>query len=73
MTNKLPFECVILDTEPQEVQNRFGGDSIMLEPDAMAVYDTMMGAELFDDWETVRQGVDWFIKYYPAAYTVLLD
>ena len=72
-TRKLPFQCVIFDTEPQLVQNRFGGDSIMLEPDEIAVYDTLTGAEMISDWVTVRKGIDWFIEHNTEAYAVLLD
>ena len=72
-TRPLPFECEILDTEPQEVRNRFGGDSIMLEPDAIAVYDTITGAEVIGDYATMRKGLDWFIQHEPKAYMALLD
>ena len=70
---KLPFECQILDKEPVEVTNRLSGESIMLEPDAVAVYDTVMGAVMLEEYETVRKGCDWFRKHFPAEYMVLLD
>lgn len=70
---KLPFDCMILDSEPVEVQNPFSGETCMLEPDAVAVYDVMMGAERFGDYKTVRKGLDWFRKHFPAEYMILLD
>lgn len=70
---KLPFDCTILDTEPVEVRNRFGGESCMLTPEAVAVYDTIMGAELISDHKTMRKGLEWFRKYYPKEYMILLD
>jgi len=70
---KLPFECVILDSEPVEVFNPFSGESCMLEPDAVAVYDVIRGAERFGHYPTVRKGLDWFRKYFPAEYMILLD
>jgi hypothetical protein len=73
MTRKLPFECMILDSEPVEVQNPFSGESCMLEPDAVAVYDTIRGCEMFGQYDMVRKGLDWFRKYFPAEYMVLLD
>ena len=73
MKRKLPFNCTILDEQPVYVTNPFSGEGIMLEPDEVAVYDTMKGAELFGDWETVQDGIDWFIKYNSKAYMVLLD
>lgn len=73
MVRKLPFECLILDKEPQLVANRFSGESVMLPPDAIAVYDSIMGAEMFGDYKTVRKGLDWFRKHFPSEYMVLLD
>ena len=57
---KLPFKCAVFDKEPVEVSNRFSGESITIPPDAVAVYDVIMG-------------LDWFIKHEPDAYMVLLD
>lgn len=70
---KLPFDCAVLDTEPVRVTNPFSGDSCMLTPEAVAVYDVVMGALLFDDHKTVRKGLDWFRQHYPKEYMVLLD
>jgi len=77
---KLPFPCEVLD-HPEEITNKFSGEKVMLEPDAVAVYDTIKGAEYLADpnngddpkWETVRKGIAWFQKYYPKEYMVLLD
>ena len=70
---KLPFDCMILDSEPVEVKNPFSGESCMLEPDAVAVYDVTMGANMVGDYKTVRKGLDWFRKHFPAQYMILLD
>ena len=70
---KLPFECVVYDKEPVEVKNRFSGESIVIPPDAVAVYDSIIGAEYIKNWDTVRKGIDWFIEHEPDAYMVLLD
>jgi hypothetical protein len=61
----LPFKCDILDKEPQEVKNIFGGASCTIPPDAVAVYDTIMGMQVMPnpDWEIVRKGIDWFIEH----------
>ena len=78
---KLPFECVVLD-HPEVIKNPFSGESIELQPDAVAVYDSIKGAEFLaqgiDDgghplWVKVREGLDWFRKHYPKEYMVLLD
>jgi len=79
----LPFECVVLDA-PEVIKNPFSGESIELQPDAVAVYDNIMGAQLLAEkvsptdgghklWDTVRKGCDWFRQYYAKEYMVLLD
>jgi hypothetical protein len=70
---KLPFDCTIMDSEPVEVRNPFSGDSCMLTPEAVAVYDVVMGANLIGDYKTVRKGLDWFRKHYASEYMILLD
>ena len=70
---KLPFECVVYDKEPVEVRNRFSGEGIVIPPDAVAVYDSIIGAEMTKDWDMVRKGLNWFSKHEPDAYMVLLD
>ena len=70
---KMPFQCQILDTEDVRIHNRFSGESVMLPPDAVAVYDVLMGAEMLGDYKSVRKGLDWFRKHFPAEYMVLLD
>jgi hypothetical protein len=72
---KLPFKCTVCDEKPQEVKNPFSGESITIPPDAVAVYDVIMGEQLVKNtnWGNVRKGIDWFIKHEPEAYGVLLD
>ena len=72
---KLPFECIVCDEESQEVKNPFSGESVTIPPDAVAVYDVIMGEQFVKntDWTRVRKGIDWFIKHEPEAYGVLLD
>ena len=70
----LPFDCIVIDKEPVEVANRFNpGDTVTLPPDAVAVYDTIMGAERIGDWKIMRKGLDWFIEHETKAYMILLD
>jgi len=70
---KLPFACRVKDKEPVSVANRFTGDRITIPPDAVAVYDTIIGAEIIRDYNTMRKGLDWFIDNEPDAYMILLD
>ena len=69
----LPFDCQILDSEPVRVKNPYSGERVMLEPDAVAVLDTLKGAEMVGNGMILRQGLDWFRKHFPAEYMVLLD
>tara|TARA_R110000744_G_scaffold130639_1_gene238305 strand:+ start:190 stop:498 length:309 start_codon:yes stop_codon:yes gene_type:complete len=69
----LPVEGLLIGDEEEVVQNRFGGDSVTLPPDAVAVYDFIIGSELVGNYRNVEKGCDWFRKYFPSAYMVLLD
>jgi len=33
----------------------------------------IQGCEQFEDYENVRLGLDWFMKFNPSAYMILLD
>ena len=70
----MPFPDVeIVDDEPQEVRNQFSGASIVLDPQEIAIYDVIMGANMTRDYDLVRKGSDWFRKHNPKAYMVLID
>lgn len=68
-----PFPVEIIDTDLVKVQNPYSGESVMLEPVAVAVYDCIKGAEYIEDYDIVRKGISWFQKWYPKEYMVLLD
>ena len=68
-----PFPVEILDEHGARVANPYTGNECFLNPVALAVYDMVKGAEMMQQYETVRVGVDWFIEHYPAEYMVLLD
>ena len=72
--NKPPFKGAIqIYSEGATVQNRFGGDSVELNALELSIYDTIMGCELGGNIEEMRRGIDWFIKFNPKAYMILLD
>ncbi len=56
-----------------EVKNRFGGRNCTLPWFAVAVYDMILGAEMMQAWKDRQQGLEWFIKYFPDEYMILLD
>ena len=80
-----PFKDAIIGDKSESISNPFTGESCELTPDAVATYDVLKGAEqvasmgIMSDkktdelWDTVREGVDWFRKHYPAEYMTLLD
>ena len=76
---KMPFDADYTrqkaDTFKEEiiVKNRFSGEPALLPWFAVAVYDTLMGAEQFGDYDTHRKGLDWFSKYFTKEYYTLLD
>jgi len=67
------FKGIHIGSHNEVVHNQIGGGSAELPPDAVAVYDVVLGAERLEDYERVRAGLDWFRKYFPAEYMVLLD
>ena len=70
---KLPFKCMILDDEPVQVTNPFSGQSCILVPEAVAVYDCITGANITGNYDMVRKGLDWFMEHFPEEYMILLD
>jgi hypothetical protein len=69
---KMPFN-VPVGTQNETIRNPFSGEAVELCPEAVAVYDTIKGAEMLGEYRTVRKGLDWFIKYFPREYMILLD
>jgi hypothetical protein len=55
------------------VTNRFSNQSALLPWFAVAVYDTIIGAEQEQDYSTMRKGITWFQKYFTDQYYTLLD
>jgi hypothetical protein len=73
MKNETPFEGLLVLDEPELVANRFTGEEVLLQPDAVAVYDLITGAEVLSEYKLMQAGLDWFMKFYPSEYMVLLD
>jgi hypothetical protein len=70
---KLPYKDIFIGTEYEVITNPFSGESVSLTPEAVAVYDTLKGCEMFGDYDGVRKGLDWFAKNFPKEYYILLD
>ena len=53
--------------------NPYSNDSAVLPAFAVAIYDTIRGAERVEDYKVVRQGINWFQKNFVEQYYTLLD
>jgi hypothetical protein len=69
---QLPFDCVV-GTDFEDIKNPFSGETVNCPPDFVGVYDTIKGAEIMGDYETMEKGLDWARQYYPKLYMRLLD
>ena len=74
----LPFKIMITDPASkhamEEVKNPYSGESCQLPRYAVAVYDTIKGAELLEDGKTMRKGIRLVSKvfYGPILHAVRL-
>ena len=69
----MPINCSVYEEKTVKIKNRFTGEETEMPGYAASVYDTIIGAERFEAWEIVRAGIDWFRKYFPKQYMVVLD
>ena len=69
----IPFDCKVYPDKQVTIANRFNGQKTTMPGYAASVYDTIIGAEMFHDYDTVRAGLDWFKQHFAAQYMVVLD
>lgn len=67
------IELELVDTEPVTVTNPFSGESCVLQPEAVALYDYIKGSELLELYENLEKGLTAFRKRWPKEYMILLD
>jgi len=64
-------------TKELTIMNRFNEpgfvQSAKLPAFAVAIYDTIIGAEATEDYKTMQHGITWFQKNFTNAYYALLD
>ena len=73
-TAKELFKDIEIYTDETVVlANRFTGEQVTVTGEEASVYDLIMGAEMFGQWDIVRKGLDWFRQKNAEAYMVLLD
>ena len=75
-----PFTNCYFGAEPTKemtVGNRFNDEDhqqyAKLPAFAVAIYDTIIGAERTEDYDTMQKGLDWFSRNFTDAYFKLLD
>lgn len=57
----------------EAVQNPFSGESVGLEPEAVALYDYIKGCEMMQRYEGMEKGLSIFRTRWPEEYMTLLD
>ena len=75
-----PFDQCFFGSTPLKemtIHNRFNDEnhqqSAQLPAFAVAIYDTIIGAEMTEDYDTMQKGLTWFQKNFTNAYMNLLD
>ena len=75
-----PFDQCFFGTQPTKVMtihNRFNDEyhqqSAKLPAFAVAIYDTIIGAEQTEDYTLMQKGITWFQKNFVKEYYALLD
>jgi hypothetical protein len=71
-----PFnECYFGNEPPKEmtISNRFSGEKATVPAFAVAIYDTIIGAEQTQNYALMQKGLDWFSRNFTKQYMTLLD
>ena len=75
-----PFNQCYFGADPTKemtIFNRFSDEtfqqSAKLPAFAVAIYDTIIGCEATEDYDTMQKGLDWFSRNFTKEYMALLD
>ena len=71
-----PFNECYFGKEPTKevtLTNRFSGESATVPAFAVAIYDTIIGAEQTQNYALMQKGLDWFSRNFTKQYYTLLD
>ena len=75
-----PFDQCFFGSNPLKemtIHNRFNDEYCQqyatLPAFAVAIYDTIIGSEMSEDYDTMQKGITWFQKNFTDAYFKLLD
>ena len=71
-----PFNECFFGKEPTKeitLANRFSGEKATVPAFAVAIYDTIIGAEQTQNYDLMQKGLDWFSRNFTKQYMILLD
>ena len=71
-----PFNECFFGKEPTKeitLSNRFSGETAVVPAFAVAIYDTIIGAEQTQNYDLMQKGLNWYRKYFAKQYMILLD
>ena len=71
-----PFNECFFGKEPTKeitLANRFSGEKATVPAFAVAIYDTILGAEQTQNYDLMQKGLDWFSRNFTKQYMILLD
>ena len=75
-----PFDQCYFGSNPTKemtIMNRFSDQDFQayakLPAFAVAIYDTIIGCEAVEDYDTMQKGLDWFSRNFTKEYMALLD
>ena len=71
-----PFNECYFGKEPTKeitISNRFSVESATVPAFAVAIYDTIIGAEQTQNYDLMQKGLNWFSRNFTKQYMILLD
>ena len=71
-----PFNECYFGKEPTKlhtVLNPYSDQAATIPAFALAIYDTIKGAERIQDYTLMQKGLDWFSRNFTKQYYTLLD
>ena len=71
-----PFDECYFGSKPSKemvITNSYSNLKTVLPAFAVAIYDTIKGAERTEDYKTMDKGLTWFQKNFTSEYYTLLD
>ena len=76
MSKKITIDGIklnLVDVKSEEITNPHSGESCILVPEAIALYDYIKGCEHLGEHSKLSRGLSIFAKHWPKEYMILLD